>query len=217
MNKNPTPPSKQAIRKEKALESDRRDILDAASMLFAAKGIDQTSMSDIADQSGFSVGKIYKFFPSKKSLFLHIIEAFLEHLHQSALQANNENLPPLTRLENVLQAAIDVANSDPDRILIHLRESPSLFAELKIHYQDIYVTTNREILTEAMKSGHLKSHDPQLLAIMLVGAVDALITHLASSGQESPFSIIPQLVYDSLIVPLKTDPSQVDEEKHNET
>jgi len=182
------------MRKEKALESDRRDILEAASMLFAAKGIDQTSMSDIADQSGFSVGKIYKFFPSKKSLFLHIVEAFLEHLHISALQANDESLPPLQRLENVLQAAIDVANSDPDGILIHLHENPSLFAELKVPYQDIYVTTNRDLLTEAMESGHLKSHDPQLLAIMLVGAVDALFSHLASSGKEKPFSHIPQSV-----------------------
>jgi len=210
MNENGIPPSKQSKRKEKALKSDRGDILDAASILFAAKGINQTSMSDIADQSGFSVGKIYKFFPSKKRLFLNIVEAFLEHLHQSALQANDENLLPLQRLENVLQAAIEVANSDPDRILIQLRENPSLFVELKIHYQDIYVTTNRELLTEAMESGHLKSHDPQLLAIMLVGAVDALISHLASSGQEKPFSVIPQLVFDSLIVPLKTDPSQVD-------
>jgi AcrR family transcriptional regulator len=205
MNEKKTPPSKQSIRKKKALESDRVDILDAASKLFASNGVEQTSMSDIADQSGFSVGKIYKFFPSKKSLFLHIVGAFLEHLHKSSLQANDKSLPPLQRLENVLQAAIDVANSDPDRILIHLRESPSLFADLKIHYQDIYVTTNRELLTEAMESGHLKSHDPQLLAIMLVGAVDALISHLASSGVEKPFSLIPQLVFDGLIVPLKTD------------
>ncbi len=74
-------PSKRLLRKEIMVESDRQDILDTASRLFAAQGIDQTSMSDIADQSGFSVGKIYKFFPSKKSLFLHIVGAFLDRLN----------------------------------------------------------------------------------------------------------------------------------------
>ena len=137
-------PSMRELRKIRSMESDQRDILAIASSLFAAEGIEQTSMSDIADKSGFSVGKIYKFFPSKKDLFLHIIRDFLEHLHQSSLQANNPDLPPLERLKNVLQASIDVANSDPDRVLIHLQESPALFAELKIQYLEIYISTIRE-------------------------------------------------------------------------
>ncbi len=194
-----------ALRKEKSKETDQLDILDTASKLFASKGIEQTSMSDIADESGFSVGKIYKFFPSKKSLFLDIVGDFLEHLHNSSLEANDPDLPPIDRLKRVLQAAIDVANSDPDRVLIHLRESPSLFAELKIHYHDIYAVTIQDILTEAMEAGHLKTNDPMLLAIMLVGAVDALFSYLANSGEEAPFSPVPPLVFDHLISPLLTE------------
>ncbi|MCK9995727.1 MAG: TetR/AcrR family transcriptional regulator [Candidatus Krumholzibacteria bacterium] len=201
--------SKQSQRKAKARASDRRDILNAASKLFAAKGIEQTTMTEIADESGFSVGKIYKFFPSKKSLFLEIVGSFLEYLQNSSLEANDPALPPLQRLQNVLQAAIDVANSDPDRVLIHLRESPSLFAELKIHYQDIYVMNNSQILAEAMEAGQLKPHDSQLLAIMLVGAVDSLFSHLATSSRE-PFSDIPRLVFDHLISPLVVDSNFVD-------
>ena len=212
MSEQNMPPSRKSLRKTRAMESDRRDILLTASKLFAANGIDQTSMSEIADLSGFSVGKIYKFFPSKKSLFLHIVGNFLEHLHDSSLQANSLDLPPLQRLKNVLQAAIDVANSDPDRLLIHLHESPTLFVELKVHYQDIYIKTNRDLLAEAMESGHLKPHDPNLLAIMLVGAVDALFSHLASSEEENPFSPIPHLVFDRMISPLIVEPTPVDEE-----
>ncbi|MBW2704472.1 MAG: hypothetical protein JRF33_26950 [Deltaproteobacteria bacterium] len=128
------------------------------------------------------------------------------------MRANDLALPPLQRLRNVLQAAIDVANSDPDRVLIHLRESPSLFAELKVRYQDIYVTTNQELLAEAIEAGHLKPHDPNLLAIMLVGAVDALFFHLASSGEEKPFSAIPSLVFDGLISPLLVESTAADKE-----
>ncbi len=204
--------SMRALRKEKSIEADRLDILDTASKLFASKGIEQTSMSDIADESGFSVGKIYKFFPSKKNLFLDIVGAFLEHLHNSSIEANDPDLPPLDRLKRVFQAAIDVANSDPDRVLIHLRESPSLFAELKIHYQDIYAVTIQEILTEAMEAGHLKTNDPKLLSIMLVGAVDSLFSHLANSGEETPFSPIPPLVFDHLISPLLTKSTTTDKE-----
>jgi len=204
--------SKQSQRKAKAMASDRRDILDVASRLFATMGIDQTTMADIADESGFSVGKIYKFFPSKKSLFLEIVGSFLEYLHNSSLKANDPDLPPLQRLRNVLQAAIDVANSDPDRVLIHLHESPALLAELKVRYQDIYVTTNSQILAEAMEAGQLKPHDPQLLAIMLVGAVDSLFSHLATSGEEMPFAPIPGLVFERLISPLMVGSTLGDQE-----
>ena len=102
----------------------------------------------------------------------------------------------------MLQAAIDVANSDPDRVLIHLHESPALLAELKVRYQDNYITTNSQILAEAVEAGQLKQHDPQLLAIMLVGAVDSLFSHLATSGEVKPFAPIPGLVFERLISPL---------------
>jgi len=105
-----------------------------------------------------------------------------------------------------------VANSDPDRVLIHLQESPALFAELKIQYLEIYISTNRELLTEAMETGSLKSHDPHLLAIMLVGAVDALFAHLATSGEDDPFSPIPSLVFDHIISPLLVEGASEDKE-----
>ena len=206
-------PSMRTLRKEKALEADRLDILDSASRLFASQGVEQTSMSDIAGETGFSVGKIYKFFPSKKSLFLHIAENHLAQVYKAVLQANDPGLPPVERLGNVMEAAIEVSNSGPNQVLMHLRESPVLYAELKRPYQEIQVNTIEKLLTEGMNSGQLKPHNSQYLAVMLIGAKDALFSHLVVSGKPKPFSPIPALVFDHLITPLMTESNELDKEK----
>lgn len=209
-------PSMRELRKEKAMETDRLDILDAASRLFASQGVENTSMSDIADETGFSVGKIYKFFPSKKSLFLHIAENYLEQLHTAILQANNPNISPVDRIKNVMEAGIEVSNSGPDQVLMHLRESPNLFVELKRPYREIHKTTFEKLLSEGISSGQLKPHNPQYVAIMLIGAVDALFSHLVESGKPKPFSPITTLIFDHLLTPLMTESKEVDKEKNNE-
>ncbi|WP_433274975.1 TetR/AcrR family transcriptional regulator [Pseudonocardia xinjiangensis] len=50
------------------LAARRRQILDAAATLFAERGFARTSMSDVVQASGLSMGAIYRYFPSKVEL-----------------------------------------------------------------------------------------------------------------------------------------------------
>lgn len=43
-------------------------LLDAAAALFAQKGYDAATMTEIAQQAGASIGSLYQFFPSKSAL-----------------------------------------------------------------------------------------------------------------------------------------------------
>jgi len=44
------------------------DLLDAGAALFAEKGYDTTTMTQIAQRAGASIGSLYQFFPSKEAL-----------------------------------------------------------------------------------------------------------------------------------------------------
>ena len=46
----------------------RKEILDATKMLFASKGYEETSISDIMDMVGGAKGMFYRFFQSKEDV-----------------------------------------------------------------------------------------------------------------------------------------------------
>jgi len=62
------------------------EILEAARMLFAEKGFDGTSISDIAGSVGVADGAIYKHFASKRALLFEVIRAFYEPVIELASQ-----------------------------------------------------------------------------------------------------------------------------------
>jgi AcrR family transcriptional regulator len=56
-------------------EVRRRQILDAAGVVFAQRGFPATRISDVAEQAGIAQGTIYRFFESKDDLALAIFES----------------------------------------------------------------------------------------------------------------------------------------------
>lgn len=52
-------------------------ILDAAGALFIEKGVAGATMTEIASRSGTAIGSLYRFFPTKESLSLTLLERFI--------------------------------------------------------------------------------------------------------------------------------------------
>lgn len=52
----------------KPAEERRKDILDAALRLFAERGFNETTVSDIAAEAGMGTGTVYLYFPSKEEV-----------------------------------------------------------------------------------------------------------------------------------------------------
>ena len=62
--------------KEDRSERCRRVVLDAALRLFAQHGYGATSVRQIAEEAGVSVGAVYHHFPDKESMFRALIEEY---------------------------------------------------------------------------------------------------------------------------------------------
>src|SRR5262245_46510001 len=63
-----------ATRRWAKTDATQQRILDAATVVFAARGFTAATMADIVDHSGASIGSIYHHFGGKKELFLAIFE-----------------------------------------------------------------------------------------------------------------------------------------------
>ncbi|HWY97272.1 MAG TPA: helix-turn-helix domain-containing protein, partial [Steroidobacteraceae bacterium] len=55
------------------------ELLDAGAVLIAEQGYDATTMTQIAERAGASIGSLYQFFPSKEVLAEALFGRYVEH------------------------------------------------------------------------------------------------------------------------------------------
>jgi AcrR family transcriptional regulator len=96
-------------------DRSREDILDAASRLMAARGVDGTSISALAKESGLPASSIYWHFGSKEGVLLAVVERGAEEF---AKLTSLDNLPragsPAEKVTWVLQQAARIIEESPE-------------------------------------------------------------------------------------------------------
>ncbi len=88
-------------------EHNRSHIINAADKLFYHKGYNQTSFSDIADESGVPRGNIYYYYRTKDELLSAVIDWKLKAFNQM-FKNWEETIPvPIERIKKFVQYLID--------------------------------------------------------------------------------------------------------------
>lgn len=64
------------MRRQARSEQSRREVLDAALQLFSHQGYRATTVREIADAAGVSVGNVYHHFPDKEAIFRTLLDEF---------------------------------------------------------------------------------------------------------------------------------------------
>ena len=85
------------------LEARRRQILDAASDLFAANGFHNTSMQEILGASGLSAGAVYRYFAGKEDIIAAIAGEAMATIRAAFERDPDQDLELLELLEGVLE------------------------------------------------------------------------------------------------------------------
>ena len=63
-------------RQKRSIEMKQR-IMEAARLLFSEKGLHGTSSNEIVEKAGVSIGSFYSYFPDKRTLYLEVLESFI--------------------------------------------------------------------------------------------------------------------------------------------
>ena len=93
--------AQRASRRERNKIANRRQILQAALKVFSTIGYDGSTLSDIVQASGLSVGTFYNYFGDKDSVFAELVAELLSE----ARQALNEARQSATSIEAFVMGA----------------------------------------------------------------------------------------------------------------
>src|SRR5215831_8763673 len=82
----------------------REEILDAAATLFAQRGYSDTDTQVLADTLGVGKGTLYRYFPSKRELFLAAVDRVMRRLRERVESNIAVCDDPLDKIENAIRA-----------------------------------------------------------------------------------------------------------------
>lgn len=106
-----------------APQGDRRSaILRSSADLFARQGVASTTVRQIADEVGVLSGSLYHHFPSKDAIVNEIVIGYLDLLRGRYREALAGELTTRERLERLIAASLQVAESEPSATLIYQNE-----------------------------------------------------------------------------------------------
>src|SRR3954469_6018294 len=99
--------------------SDRRtQLLDAARNVFAKKGYEDATVSEIVGRAGVAQGTFYLYFPGKESLAGAFAEALCERFAEVAAERTARSRSFETALARIFEAAYVVADEHRDVFMI---------------------------------------------------------------------------------------------------
>lgn len=137
-------------------EVRRTQILEAAARVFAEKGYDGATVTEIAHAAGLSEGSIYNYFQSKEHLLINIPGQLVE-----PVLVPLADRPPLPAdLAGVERALVEVASAAVERVRRHagflkvfLSALPYLSPEAREAYVRLLPTHVAEILEQFLRAG----------------------------------------------------------------
>ncbi|MCW8956030.1 MAG: TetR/AcrR family transcriptional regulator [Gammaproteobacteria bacterium] len=83
--------------------ANRQRIVDAADHLFYSRGYNQTSFSDISEQTGIPRGNFYYYFKTKEDILEAVIDARVNEYQKMLVECDQATDEPEARLEQFVQ------------------------------------------------------------------------------------------------------------------
>lgn len=109
-------------RKKEPGSVHRHNIASAAQELFMQKGIDGTSMNEIAQKSGYSKATLYVYFKNKEEIVGLLVLESMEMLYDHISDALEANAHTKERYDNICQALVTYQQEYPFYFRLALSE-----------------------------------------------------------------------------------------------
>jgi AcrR family transcriptional regulator len=162
-------------------DARRAEIIQATWRLIAERGIEATTMRELAREMGLANGSVTHYFPDKKAIlvgaFRHVFAATNRRFEAAAAAAPSRGLARL-RLFLLETLPLDDERRLEARIVIPFLEYAAVDDGLSVEFQDMMREWRglfRGMLIEAQADGELADDaDPDALADVLISAITGL-------------------------------------------
>lgn len=109
-------------RDEALAQRRREEILAVATRLFAERGFDATDLQEAADELGVGKGTVYRYFPTKRELFLAAVDRAMRLLSETVNRAAPDGGEPLAMMEAAVRAYLEFFDARPEFVELIILE-----------------------------------------------------------------------------------------------
>ncbi|HEX2312989.1 MAG TPA: TetR/AcrR family transcriptional regulator [Thermomonospora sp.] len=167
-----TEPAPRSRRKRMTGKERREQLLGIGRTLFAERGLDGTTVEDIASRAGVSKPVVYEHFGGKEGLYAVVVDREFEKLLDLVTEALNAGTHYRQKLEKAALALLEYIEESSDGFRILVRDShggtgTGSFASL---LSEIAAKVEHVLAGEFDRHGYDDKHAP-MYAQMLVGMV----------------------------------------------
>ncbi|MBI5166562.1 MAG: TetR/AcrR family transcriptional regulator [candidate division NC10 bacterium] len=159
------------VKNQDLIVKRREQIGDAALKLFSRKGYYQTSVREIAEASGLSIGSLYSYIKTKEDILYLVYQRIFTSFQEGMAAAMEGIEDPALQMKAALEATLKIYDEFQDVVLLLYQESHALGKKALLHLFEIdrrYVSIFRKIMEKGNQKGQFRVRDPNLTAICIL-------------------------------------------------
>ena len=163
---------------EARIEQRKKQILDAATIVFSEKGYNRANTDEIAKKAGLGKGTLYRYFKNKKDIFFSVVDRGLDRLKENMLKEVENIQDPLKRIERAIRTLLSFFEENSDLVGMLIHEQSSFQKRIARRYFEHYygkVERIKRTFKEAIAQGLIKNIDIETAISVLTSMLNGLI------------------------------------------
>lgn len=187
----PAPPTRPALRAR--YDARRREVVATAAKLFAERGYDATSMSELTEATGLAAGGLYHYIEGKDDLLIAICDELLEPLLEQAREIVAAGAPPVDQLRELLAAWVAHVVAHRHHMLVFTQERQAIERQRRWRHvrsqRKAFEQILDDLLARGEADGSMTFADRRLSLLALLGMVNYTPQWVRPAGRLSPAEI----------------------------
>ena len=179
--------------------------MTAAVALFCQSGYEAASVAQICEQAGVSKGAFYHHFPSKQTLFLSILDEWLEGIDIQLANAREAEEPvtqSLRRMADTIGSVFQVASGQLPMFMEFMVQASRDAAvwEAAIAPYHRYQQRFADLIAEGQREGSIREHiQPQTAAWVLISLAVGLLLQGVVDPKIADWHLVTRYGVDMLL------------------
>ena len=164
-----------------SISKTRQKLVDVARQLFAKKGIENTTMNNIAVASGKGRRTLYTYFKSKEDVYYAVIESELERLSDKLDEVAAKKIPPQDKVIELIYTHLSMIKETVVRngnLRAEFFRNIWMVEKVRKHFDEDEIELFRKVYADGKADGEFDIDDVELVAD---------ITHYCIKGLEVPY------------------------------
>jgi AcrR family transcriptional regulator len=174
----------------------RAQLLAVARRVFGRNGFHSVSMDAVAKEAGVTKPILYDHFPSKKDLYLALLDGDLENLQEQVQEALDSPIGNRERIRAGFQAYFDFVDEHAEGFQLLMQEtvgSDREFRDRVRRVRDVFLEAISELIVRESK-GLLDRSKAETVALGLIGMVETVAQREPGGLKEKRQTAVDMLV-----------------------